>query len=396
MSKPTTQVNYKTLKHIAKSFHQESEDIMQIQRTTRENMNALQNGWSGSAANAFFATLEGNLLPGVERLARALLTSETVLNQIIKTFHEADQETTKHYKFLDEGDVSTSRGRPPGRAKISADWPPPNTEDYDVRIQPEHISFSEKQENLDEPDIFKDGEKVEPGTEESQYINGHQGLCGQASVAAILNHVIPGGISVNEVVENYMKTINSNPDYTDAEDLARFINERYHDYIQADGDNVTLNSWITSTENQNEKLNEQLPGLVNSWLDQGDYVIAAVDINNTNGRLEDDGSDHWVVITGLSEQWNTPWPGEDQSESPGKWVRVYNPFNNQTEYYSWKDFSSSWCEDEHLNQNPKLLQVSFTQENSVSTPMPNIPHYEDNSPQSDIPIEIWRYERDRE
>ena len=46
---------------------------------------------------------------------------------------------------------------------------------------------------------------------------------------------------------------------------------------------------------------------------------------------------HWVVITGMSEQWDA-----NRSGSPFNWVRIYNPFDNQVEYYSWADFESTW------------------------------------------------------
>ena len=45
---------------------------------------------------------------------------------------------------------------------------------------------------------------------------------------------------------------------------------------------------------------------------------------------------HWVVISGKSAEWDS-----SDSNSPYNWLRVYNPFDNETEYYWWKDFRES-------------------------------------------------------
>ena len=45
---------------------------------------------------------------------------------------------------------------------------------------------------------------------------------------------------------------------------------------------------------------------------------------------------HWVVISGKSAEWDS-----SDSNSPYNWLRVYNPFDNETEYHWWKDFRES-------------------------------------------------------
>jgi hypothetical protein len=47
--------------------------------------------------------------------------------------------------------------------------------------------------------------------------------------------------------------------------------------------------------------------------------------------------EHWVLITGISQQWEAT-----DRYSPWNWVRIFNPFDNDTEYYWWKDFRDSW------------------------------------------------------
>ena len=45
---------------------------------------------------------------------------------------------------------------------------------------------------------------------------------------------------------------------------------------------------------------------------------------------------HWVLITGLSEQWDC-----NDDDSAWNWVRINNPYNNRIEYYPWKDFKKT-------------------------------------------------------
>lgn len=101
MSKPIAQVNYEILKGVMKDFQQESENVTKLHYVTRQKMDTLQSGWAGSAADAFYAEMEGRLLPGIERLSHALHTSGTILNQIVKIFYEADEETIDYYKGFD-------------------------------------------------------------------------------------------------------------------------------------------------------------------------------------------------------------------------------------------------------------------------------------------------------
>ena len=81
------------------------------------------------------------------------------------------------------------------------------------------------------------------------------------------------------------------------------------------------------------------------------YIRAGLKVRGGSGQLPNglgskfapSGISHFVVINVTSAQWNLP-----DSSSSGlpelkwKWVRVFNPFDNDTEYYSWGDLKSSW------------------------------------------------------
>jgi hypothetical protein len=65
-----------------------------------------------------------------------------------------------------------------------------------------------------------------------------------------------------------------------------------------------------------------------------DYPIAGVNVGPRSGRLGEGNSYHWVAVSGLSAQWTNGWEW--------RWVRIYNPFNNQKEYYPWDFFHDNW------------------------------------------------------
>jgi hypothetical protein len=48
---------------------------------------------------------------------------------------------------------------------------------------------------------------------------------------------------------------------------------------------------------------------------------------------------HWVVITGVSAGQH-----HDDRVSMWNWVRIVNPFDNQTEYYMWWEVLDAWRE----------------------------------------------------
>lgn len=98
MSNSINKINYDELTQIAKQLHSESEDYTRLNSQTRQRMDALRGGWQGDAAAAFFNEMNGELIPATQRLSSALLTGETVLYQIMRIIHEADEETASYFK----------------------------------------------------------------------------------------------------------------------------------------------------------------------------------------------------------------------------------------------------------------------------------------------------------
>jgi len=75
-----------------------------------------------------------------------------------------------------------------------------------------------------------------------------------------------------------------------------------------------------------------------TMLQAGHYVIAGVTIVGSGwGQVvTTNGVGHWVVITGLSGEWNSM-----SEDSEWNWVRINNTFANRVEYYPWHYFKDS-------------------------------------------------------
>jgi len=180
------------------------------------------------------------------------------------------------------------------------------------------------------------------------YINKHwHGLCGQVAVAAILQG-FGIDISANNVVERYIDAVNRGqiehpdepdkdpmPNYTGPGQLTEILRIMYGDLVDIPSDNVYTSGYGMDWRNKN--WGSQLRKL----LGQGYVILACVFIDDT-GRVTDGANiAHWVAITGMSYQWNYGSSSESE-RSPWNWVRIYNPFDNQPEYYWFGDFKDSW------------------------------------------------------
>ncbi|RKH94383.1 SH3 domain-containing protein [Corallococcus sp. AB038B] len=76
------------------------------------------------------------------------------------------------------------------------------------------------------------------------------------------------------------------------------------------------------------------------FLADGKSLVALVNINpdGADGMLRAGGTAYFVNVRAVEENGNGDWM-----------VRVYNPYQNREEVYSWKDFKASWTQTEGNN-----------------------------------------------
>jgi hypothetical protein len=233
---------------------------------------------------------------------------------------------------------------------------PPNTNNYNEKQEPESVSwvsnpFGDNASLYLAPIYDKNGQ-IKYRTNAAQFkIAGHEISCervpdengqikcrpgsmynqnffGQVTISAIA-YLFDRSVTARKIVEDMaeMGVDKSNP--TGPGTLAYFVNKYYSKYLYAKTESST-----------NSELSDQLRNKIAA----GYLIISGVNILNggsiVGGRVNPSGHiGHWVMITGISREWDDSGVLE---LSPWNWVRIFNPFDNETEYYWWGDFSRAW------------------------------------------------------
>ena len=97
-------VDYEALAKIADQFGREAEAIEQMLQKIRGSMAPLQNGgWVGRGSEAFFAEMEGDILPAARRLADALGQASAVSRQVGEMMQGAEEEACSPFRAGESG-----------------------------------------------------------------------------------------------------------------------------------------------------------------------------------------------------------------------------------------------------------------------------------------------------
>ena len=95
-------VEFEKLDEIAGCFDRQSDAVAQMHQRLLAAMNKLEDGgWIGRGSEAFFAEMEGEILPAVRRLIDALKLAHQVTNQISETLQNADEEASSRFRAGD-------------------------------------------------------------------------------------------------------------------------------------------------------------------------------------------------------------------------------------------------------------------------------------------------------
>jgi hypothetical protein len=155
----------------------------------------------------------------------------------------------------------------------------------------------------------------------------NQNFCGQVTLSAILRLLDPE-VTSEWVVEKLPGDRNG----TGPQDIYDFVNNWYGEELYAEEIPVTSE--------------EYLPASLQGWISARGMVMPYVNIVDGTSGHEWGGKigvnlgnpiSHWVLITGMSREWDFSVQG-----SPWNWVRIFNPFDNEAEYYWWEDFRPAW------------------------------------------------------
>lgn len=151
------------------------------------------------------------------------------------------------------------------------------------------------------------------------------------------------------------------------------INDHYSQYLSTDNYRYLVNHFIGDPWAP-EKSRRETVKFLRDNLSRGSVFIAGVYINPNTGKLNDGEAAHWVVITGISNFNFTQVDSENGvADFPSRenWIRIYNPFDNETEYYHWSVFSETWVKDGNFLAlvNRKSLST-IPRRNSCEKPFP--------------------------
>jgi RHS repeat-associated protein len=190
-------------------------------------------------------------------------------------------------------------------------------------------------------------------------------FCGQVALAALL-HLLYPDVTAESIVEDvgtfFGDPIANGTEGTTASQLSTFVNSRYNAFSAEQVSPPTLpisllGSWIR----QQIDSGKVIMTLMTILQGNSGFSIDPKSGGNRNGRISGLGHIvHWVIITGISQEWRSDSAdvaSNYQKTSGWNWLRIYNPFGNQTEYYWWADILDAWL----LNQgDPQTSQTRST------------------------------------
>jgi WXG100 family type VII secretion target len=100
MSAPKVRAHHEELQKISGSFSSQSSAIAGINGKMNSAFQTLRGGdWIGKGANAFFKEMEGEVMPSMKRLEKALADAARVTNQISQTMKQAEDEASGYLKY---------------------------------------------------------------------------------------------------------------------------------------------------------------------------------------------------------------------------------------------------------------------------------------------------------
>jgi hypothetical protein len=154
-----------------------------------------------------------------------------------------------------------------------------------------------------------------------------------------MGHGVAQGIRLfNEITGG--SDILSNGSLTNATHLERFFQQGHWRILGQDPDLADLDANVGLGDrayNNNHLQGTPDPEKLEGILSQGASLMVLVNINgDKDGMLEGAGTStdditHWVNVLSVTEAPN----GQT-------YVRVYNPYQNREEVYSWSEFQTAW------------------------------------------------------
>ncbi len=131
------QVDYEQLGAIAARFQAQAQATEALRGRVENALSLLRDaGWIGLGADAFFAEVDGKVMPGVQRLQEALQEAAAVTHQIVEVFNGADEEASAPFRRPEDGTETTGPGLGSGGSESGAGQPGGGGGTGDVSLPP--------------------------------------------------------------------------------------------------------------------------------------------------------------------------------------------------------------------------------------------------------------------
>lgn len=90
--------DYQQMEQVSKKFAQQSQSIQQMLSKVKSSMSKLQTGWQGKGSSAFFAEMNGKVLPASQRLQQALDEASRAVKDISNTIKQAEDDAGSPFR----------------------------------------------------------------------------------------------------------------------------------------------------------------------------------------------------------------------------------------------------------------------------------------------------------
>lgn len=110
MPAEVVQSQYDELKKVADRFGRQAEAQKQLQQRVARSMQSLQGGWQGKGSTAFFAEMNGKVLPVMKRLEQALAHARITTNELSTLVRAAEEEAAKPFRGGQRSQIATDGG----------------------------------------------------------------------------------------------------------------------------------------------------------------------------------------------------------------------------------------------------------------------------------------------
>lgn len=90
--------DYRQLQQVATQFSRQASAINQMRSQVKRSMTALQGNWIGKGSESFFSEMNDKVLPGTNRLYKALQDASKITKQISALVQQAEQDASAPFK----------------------------------------------------------------------------------------------------------------------------------------------------------------------------------------------------------------------------------------------------------------------------------------------------------